>query len=339
MDKNVILQGNCLEILKTLPDSSINCCITSPPYYGLRDYGTSKWIGGDPECDHVIGSFGSNCSVGSHKKMKELGMYAPGKIVKHVCPKCGAVREDSQIGLEDTPEEYIERLVGVFHEVNRVLTDDGVLWVNIGDTYWGSGGGRGSTYHDSRTDVVQSGNKGFNDMLFAPVLTKNHGDLKPKDLIGIPWMLAFALRADGWYLRQDVIWAKPNPMPESVKDRCTKSHEYVFMLTKNREYYFNYELMQEETFDHKKRNKRDVWSVVPAHYKVAHFATFPEQLVYPMVKSTCPKDGIVLDPFMGSGTVGVVAKQNNCNYVGIELNDEYVKMAERRIKNTIRKLF
>ena len=371
MQVNKIYQGNNIDILRSFEDGSVNCCITSPPYYGLRDYGTGKWVGGDPNCDHVIGSFGSSCSVGTHKKMKELGIQAPGKITKHVCPKCGAVRVNAQIGLEETPEEYIERLVEIFREVKRLLKDDGTLWVNIGDTYYGSVGGRGSDYHDDRTDIVQSGNKGFNDMLFAPTLTKKRDDLKPKDLIGIPWMLAFALRADGWYLRQDIIWHKPNPMPESVKDRCTKCHEYIFLLSKSPRYYFDYEAMQEEAIckddrrlgmgriDYggkrenykdigvqksfvgitEKRNKRDVWTVIPAHYKEAHFATFPEELIYPMVVTACPKDGIVLDPFMGSGTVGVVAKQNNRKYVGCELNEEYVKMAENRIRCTKRRLF
>ena len=244
-----------------------------------------------------------------------------------------------------------------------------MLWVNIGDTYYGSGGGRGTDYHDSRTDVVQSGNKGFNDMKYAPVL-RGHAELKNKDLIGIPWMLAFALRKDGWYLRQDIIWAKPNPMPESVKDRCTKSHEYVFMLTKSDRYYFDQDAIKEDAnypevkgvrfggnkygdSDSKefaiysgneyegtdKRNKRDVWTIKPSHYKGAHFATFPDELIYPMIVAGCPKGGTVLDPFMGSGTVGVVAKHNYRNYVGCELNPEYVKIAEGRIAHTYQRLF
>lgn len=372
MKTNKIYEGNNLEILKTFEDESIDCCITSPPYYALRDYGTGTWVGGDPNCDHVIGSFGSSCSVGSHKKMKELGMQAPGNITKSVCPKCGAVRVDAQIGLEETPEEYIERLVEIFREVKRLLKDDGTLWVNIGDTYYGSGGGRGTGYHDSRIDVLQSCNKGFNDMGNVPKITNKRDDIKPKDLIGIPWMLAFALRADGWYLRQDIIWHKPNPMPESVKDRCTKSHEYIFLLTKSERYYFNHDAIQEdadplnasrynsafnigkeqENFRPNgasntpgmkeytgKRNKRDVWTIIPSHYKGAHFATFPEELVYPMLTAGCKRGGVVLDPFMGSGTVAVVAKRNKFQYVGCELNPEYVKMANNRIKYTKVKLF
>ena len=368
MDVNKIYEGNCLEVLKTFPDDSINCCITSPPYYGLRDYGTGKWVGGDPSCPHKRMNKYSELTSTGHAQIELRGNVGDA-IYKTVCKDCGAVRVDNQIGLEETPEEYIAKLVMVFSEVRRCLTDDGVLWVNIGDTYWGSGGGRGSNYHDSRTDAVQSGNKGFNDMKFAPVLTKAHGDLKPKDLIGIPWMFAFALRDSGWYLRQDIIWSKPNPMPESVKDRCTKSHEYIFLLTKSPQYYYDSEAIQERavcaddrrlgqgrlSYNGKysgdepkvqnflmiteKRNKRDVWSIIPSHYKEAHFATFPEELVYPMVLAGCPKGGVVLDPFMGSGTTAVVAKKNNRNYVGIELNPEYKEMAERRIKGTTRKLF
>ena len=373
MEVNKIYKGDCLSILKTLPDNSINCCVTSPPYYALRDYGTGEWVGGDPNSDHVANPsatkvFGNpefNCD--SREQTKTAGYY------KTVCPKCGAVRLDSQIGLEETPQQYIEKLTAVFAEVYRVLTDDGTCWVNLGDTYAGSGGGRGTGYHDARTDVVQSGNKGFNDMTFAPKIT-NLAGLKPKELIGIPWMFAFAQRETGWYLRQDIIWSKPNPMPESVKDRFTKSHEYIFLLTKSGNYYFDHEAVQ-ETADPKnalrynspfnvgakevvgggrpfgasntpgmkeytgKRNKRSVWNVVPSHYKEAHFATFPEELVYPMIMAGCPKDGIVLDPFMGSGTVAVVAKQNHRNYVGCELNDEYIKMAENRLKYTMKRLF
>lgn len=374
MNTNKIYEGNNLDILKSFEDDSIDCCITSPPYYALRDYGTGNWVGGDTNCDHVANpkatkvfgneEFNKNCPA--REMTKTAGYY------KTVCPKCGAVREDYQVGLEGTPEEYIERLVEIFREVRRVLKPDGTLWVNIGDTYYGSGGGRGTGYHDGRTDVLQSCNKGFNDMGNVPKITNKRDDIKPKDLIGIPWMLAFALRADGWYLRQDIIWHKPNPMPESVKDRCTKSHEYIFLLTKSERYFFNHDAIQEdadplnasrynsafnigkeqENFRPNgasntpgmkeytgKRNKRDVWTIIPSHYKGAHFATFPEELVYPMIMAGCKKGGVVLDPFMGSGTVAVVAKRNKFQYVGCELNPEYVKMAQNRIKYTKVKLF
>ena len=257
-----IICGNSLDILKALDDASVDCCVTSPPYYALRDYG-----------------------------------------------------KEEQIGLEETPEEYIEKLVSVFREVRRVLKDDGTLWVNIGDSYNGSGKARSGdgTVTFTETSIVQTGNVGsFNGNIKA---TKIEG-LKPKDMIGIPWMLAFALREDGWYLRQDIIWAKPNPMPESITDRCTKSHEYIFLLSKSRQYYFDYKAIQEnanpnykarynsEFFSGKvsqtprpsggqntvgmkkyngKRNKRDVWTVTVRSCKEAHFATFPETLIEPCI--------------------------------------------------------
>lgn len=275
----MIINGNSLDVLKTIDSESVNCVVTSPPYYGLRDYGV-----------------------------------------------------DGQIGLEETPKEYIERLVEVFHEVKRVLRDDGTLWINIGDT-------------------------------FSSYSLCNMG-LKPKDLIGIPWMLAFALRADGWYLRQDIIWHKPNPMPESVTDRCTKSHEYIFLLSKSKKYYFDHEAIKEDAVYKQdpragygrlhyrgkregakgtgqenfvaikdKRNKRDVWRVNVKPFKEAHFATFPEALIEPCILAGCEVGGTVLDPFFGSGTVGVVAVKNGRNYIGIELNKDYCKLADKRIAN------
>ena len=363
METNKIYLGDNLETLKTLPDKSVDCCITSPPYYGLRDYGTGTWVGGDPNCNHIADGFNNNRNF-----INEDGRGGNNpSIGGHVCKLCGAVREDKQVGLEQTPKEYIDRLVAIFTEVKRILKDDGTLWVNIGDTY----------------NSKPAGNKGELEYVRQGALAIRYTkhvveDCKEKDLIGIPWLLAFALRNDGWYLRQDIIWHKPNPMPESVKDRCTKSHEYIFLLSKSPKYYFDYEAIQEYTnptysdrynysfvnnreSDKKrpnelqmsgeyhthnwdnlnytgKRNKRDVWSVIPSHYKEAHFATFPEELIEPMVLAGCPKGGVVLDPFMGSGTTAVVAKKNNCNYIGCELNPEYVKMAENRIRATKRKL-
>ena len=374
MEINKIYQGNSLDILKTFEDESIDCCVTSPPYYGLRDYGTGKWVGGDPNCPHRRLSKYSDTTTTGHAQ-EELRGNVGDAIYKTVCPLCGAVREDEQIGLEETPEAYIYRLVQLFHEVKRVLKKGGTLWVNIGDSYVGSGS-RGSDNTVYNDDYIQGGNIGSLNMSNIPKFNSN-GIYKNKDLIGIPWMLAFALRADGWYLRQDIIWHKPNPMPESVIDRCTKSHEYVFLLSKSDKYYFDYEAIQEKANiqnisrdikfggtkygdnDNKGfeiysgnpyipkindkqylvRNKRDVWSIKPSHYKEAHFATFPEELIYPMIIAGCPKGGVVLDPFMGSGTVGVVAKHNYRNYVGCELNPEYVKMAEHRIKYTLSRLF
>lgn len=356
MDKNVILLGNCLDVLKTLPDESINCCVTSPPYYALRDYGTGTWIGGDPNCDHMY-FHGSAEMSGTHKKFTEIKQTSGvGHLMRSVCTKCGAIREDSQIGIEDTPEMYIQNLVAVFHEVKRLLTKDGTCWINIGDSY----------AHTTNKVVPQSiENTADRQPSYG---TRVPDGCKTKDLIGIPWMLAFALRDDGWYLRQDIIWHKPNPMPESVKDRCTKSHEYIFLLSKSPNYYFDSDAIAEtavyestrdnikfggnkykslgfniysgKTYvNNGKRNKRSVWSVSPAHYSEAHFATYPEELITPCIMAGCPKDGIVLDPFMGSGTTAVVAKRNHRNYVGVELNPEYKKIAERRISGTMTRLF
>lgn len=328
----MILQGDALEQLKTLKSKSVNMCVTSPPYYGLRDYGV-----------------------------------------------------DGQIGLEDTPEQYIARLVDVFREVRRVLRDDGTLWLNIGDSYNGSQKGSGGT---GKMSAKQNSNKGANYAVGGQPLKMDIKGLKHKDLIGIPWMLAFALRADGWYLRQDIIWAKPNPMPESVTDRCTKSHEYIFLLSKSAKYYYDAEAIQEKAAiadikntafggkkygdnpdeqDHRKsgniynpkrngladkvltvqgkeikrelgiadenytvRNKRDVWTVSTKPFKEAHFATFPPKLIEPCILAGCPEGGVVLDPFFGSGTTGEVATRLMRKWIGIELNPKYIEIAKSR---------
>jgi len=211
-----VLCGDCREVLKTLPANSVNCCITSPPYYGLRDYGTAKWEGGDENCVHSVGN-----QVPDKKAEGAITCGVRPGCDAYICKKCGAKRVDSQIGLEQTPEEYVNQLVLVFREVRRVLRDDGVCWVNLGDSYSGSGKGCGAEDH---------GKLGKHANEFLPNKMSITKGLKAKDLIGIPWMVAFALRTDGWYLRQDIIWNKNNAMPESVQDRCTKSHEYVFCL-------------------------------------------------------------------------------------------------------------
>lgn len=311
---NTVLQGNCLDVLKTLEDKSIDCCVTSPPYYGLRDYGTGKWVGGDPNCPHRRMSKYSDKMKTVHSQEELIGNVGDG-IYKTVCPLCGAVRVDEQIGLEETPQQYIDRLVEVFHEVKRVLKDEGTLWLNMGDSYCGTG-----DKGDYKDPKYADGRNGQGVAMNRKVI-----GCKQKDLIGIPWMLAFALRADGWYLRQDIIWHKPNPMPESVKDRCVKAHEYIFLLSKSRKYYFDYEAIQEDSvckddkrfgdgrieYDGKrtdggventkaqqsfvtineKRNKRDVWSVTTQAVKEAHFATFPEKLIEPCILAGCPVGG------------------------------------------------
>lgn len=299
MNTNCILAGDCVEQLKTLPDKIFDCCVTSPPYYGLRDYGV-----------------------------------------------------DGQIGLEETPEAYIERLVNVFREVKRVLKDDGTLWLNIGDSYCGTG-----NKGDLKDPKYADGRNGQ-----AVAINRDVAGCKHKDLIGIPWMLAFALRADGWYLRQDIIWHKPNPMPESVTDRCTKSHEYVFLLSKSPKYYYDNQAISEptktrdntnrdrdstklnntpgrtrmaglKTNNYERRNRRDVWTIPTKPVKEAHFATYPEKLVEPCILAGSREGGIVLDPFFGSGTTGIVAMRYGRRFVGCELNPEYIEIANRRTNN------
>ena len=267
-----ILSGNCLNRLKQIPDQSVHCCITSPPYFGLRDYGHHE-----------------------------------------------------QIGSETKPDLYIRNLVLVFREVHRILRNDGTLWINIGDTYAGSGGA-GNQFGQISNGLAKYKQKSR---------PKDYG-LKPKDLIGIPWRLAFALQSDGWFLRQDIIWHKPNPMPEPVTDRCTKSHEYIFLFSKSESYFFDHESIKEasvngETDDLK--NKRSVWSVNVQPYSGAHFATFPPALIAPCVLAGSPPDGIVLDPFGGSGTTGLVAQQHDRQAILCELNSDYVQLAADRIRN------
>jgi len=308
----MIINNDALTALKELPDESVQMCVTSPPYYMLRNYGV-----------------------------------------------------DGQIGMEDSPEAYITRLVDVFREVKRVLKDDGVLWINIGDSYNGSGKAVGANL----TGTLQESN--MSSQATGATMVKG---LKPKDMIGIPWMLAFALRGDGWYLRQDIIWHKPSVMVESVTDRCTKAHEYIFLLAKNKRYYFNHRAIQEPSVEASKgrknlirksgkyadptiyavpgvntlakkdrarwqtdelgnpvRNKRSVWTVSLRPFKGAHFATYPPELIRPCILAGSCEGDVVLDPFFGSGTTGVVALELKRNFIGIELNPEYCKLAEERI--------
>ena len=303
-----LLQGDCLQQLATLPAASVQCCVTSPPYWGLRDYGTA-----------------------------------------------------GQLGLEATPDEYVANMVAVFRAVRRVLRDDGTLWLNLGDSYAGSGKGRmGDGSHAINGGDKQHTNKGST----LGVLPESETGLKPKDLVGIPWRVAFALQADGWYLRQDIIWHKPNPMPESVTDRCTKAHEYIFLLTKSARYYYDNEAVKEDAVragdvpggnghyiqhsagGHNKdgltacgqkpvaetRNKRSVWTVTTKPFKGAHFATFPPDLIEPCILAGSAADTLVLDPFSGAGTTGVVTVQHGRRYIGIELNPDYLEMSRKRIQ-------
>lgn len=263
--KATILVGDVRKRLSDIPDESVQCCVTSPPYWGLRDYG-----------------------------------------------------RDGQLGLEQTPEDYVEQMVETFAEVRRTLKDDGVLWLNLGDSYNGSGGAGG----DYSPGGMKEGQPKYPG--------RKVSSLKPKDLVGIPWRVAFALQADGWWLRQDIIWHKPNPMPESVRDRCTKAHEYLFMFTKSAQYFFDHEASREQGSSGM-RNRRSVWKIATRPFKDAHFAVMPEALCEPPILATSKPGDLVLDPFAGSGTVAVVALRHGRAFVGCELNEDYVSIAERRI--------
>jgi DNA modification methylase len=297
---NKIEFGDCRDTMRRWASEGVKVqtCVTSPPYFGLRDYG-------------------------------------------HEC----------QIGLEQTPEEYIAAMVEVFRCVRDVLADDGTLWLNIGDSYYNTNPGSGGKC------VLPGAGKAMREARYHNAKRDLSGtDLKPKDLIGIPWMLAFALRADGWYLRQDIIWHKPNPMPESVRDRCTKAHEYIFLLSKSERYFFDSEAMKEKAVakpkpcgpkndamrndgdrtgivrgDGETRNRRSVWTVATRPYKGAHFATFPPALIEPCILAGSRPGDIVLDPFMGSGTTAAVALQHGRQYLGCELNPEYGPLQKERI--------
>ena len=310
-DGVTIYNGDCLDVLRTLSAQCVQCCVTSPPYWGLRDYG-----------------------------------------------------HEGQIGLEATPEAYVARMVGVFREVRRVLRDDGTLWLNLGDSYAANRGGTAMPAEtlaggiSGRGDIVakrgrESGHTPHRD-------PASHG-LKHKDLVGIPWRVAFALQADGWYLRQDIIWHKPNPMPESVTDRCTKAHEYVFLLAKSERYYYDADAIAEPSLEFERtpnrqrcdpknrkgisnvlvdgvsqcgvtetRNRRSVWTISTKPYSGAHFAVFPPDLIKPCILAGCPEGGLVYDPFMGSGTTAAVAQDAGRRAMGSELNPDYCKLIADR---------
>lgn len=302
-----IIVGDSRDILTRLGDQSVNCCVTSPPYFGLRDYGA-----------------------------------------------------DGQMGLEPTPDEYVAGMVELFREVRRVLRDDGTLWLNLGDSY--------ASFRDAKCSpqTVGGGQRSMptGGAANRSSATFRNTPIKHKDLIGIPWRVAFALQADGWYLRQDIIWSKPNPMPESVRDRCTKAHEYIFLLSKSPRYYYDYMSIKEKAVGtnpgntkptkagreslkgakmHRtaanlhnikaveKRNRRSVWTVTTKPFRGAHFATFPPDLIEPCILAGCPENGTVLDPFGGAGTTGLVACELNRKAILCELNPEYVKMSRDRI--------
>lgn len=270
MEINKIYEGNVIDVLKTFPADLIDCVVTSPPYWGLRDYGTGKWEGGDKKCDHKRPDL-------NPKKRPELPNPPSGWAERDVTVSrafnncyCGAIKKDYQLGLEKTPEEFIANMVGVFSEIKRILKKDGTIWVNIGDSYWG--GGFGSS-NDSTEEFIkkypkQASNRGVADKETRQKLgsmKKHHEFIKAKDLVGIPWMLAFGLRADGWYLRQDIIWSKPNPMPESVDDRCTKAHEYIFLLSKSKDYFYDSEAIKEKAITVQVSSRPAGWATGKDH--------------------------------------------------------------------------
>jgi DNA modification methylase len=348
---NNILQGDVIEKLKEIETGTVQCVVTSPPYWGLRDYQTASWEGGDESCDHKEKELRNDTSE-KWKSMEET----KGFQYKKECPECGAKRVDKQLGLEETPEEYVEKMVEVFRQIKRVLKHDGTVWLNLGDTYFGAKGGHWEGGNSITNDTTGSN---YRMQRKAP---PKHPRLKTKDLTGIPWRVAFALQADGWYLRQDIIWHKPNPMPEAVKDRCTKSHEYIFLLTKSAKYFYDNDAIREDasTEPHApgwstsmsdrndrqvdnesnqrewgvdgKKNKRSVWKINTKPYKEAHFAVFPPELPELCIKAGSSEGDIVLDPFFGSGTTGWVAQRLGRKWIGIELNEEYIKIAEKRFQ-------
>ena len=294
-----IHEGDCVEAMSSMEEQTIHTCVTSPPYFGLRDYGV-----------------------------------------------------DGQVGAEDTPQAFVEKMVEVFAAVRRVLRDDGPVWLNLGDSYAAQRSGTAMPAEtiaggQSGQSVNGRGNRGRGDASATGVDGKTRRPagsgpahrnaaaigLKHKDLIGIPWRVALALQADGWYLRQDIIWHKPNPAPESVRDRCTKSHEYIFLLSKSDKYYYDAESIKEKSKSdsNASKNKRSVWSVNAKAFRGAHFAVFPTELINPCVLAGCPEGGTVLDPFAGAGTTGLVSVRNGRNFIGCELNPEYAKMAGERI--------
>ena len=334
--------GDARELLAQLEPESVDCCATSPPFYGLRDYGTGTWEGGDEDCDHLTSS------VSRGQRADRTFTQDPANIDRENCRKCGARRVDRQIGLEATPEQWCEQLVQVFAGVRRVLKPTGTLWIECGDSY-GSGCSGGS----GEASAKQVTNRG------SYTTVPRIGGLKPKDLLGQPWLLAFALRQDGWYLRQAIIWAKPNAMPESVRDRCTNAHSYVFLLSRQPRYWFDADAIAEPASENtharyaqaretpkgreghngwdestngyvSSKNARSVWTIPTAGYPDAHFATWPEALVERIVKAGCPEGGTILDPFMGSGTTALVARRLGRKTVGIELNEGYCALARRR---------
>ena len=349
-----ILTGDCRATLAEVGDGPAQCCVTSPPYWGLRDYGTATWEGGSADCDHLADRSAYETHFADSKQAPNKGTGNRDIIPHGVCPNCGAIRIDSQLGLEANPQDYVDAMVGIFKEVKRVLRKDGTLWLNLGDTYSTQ---RWTKKGETKTDAQPMNKMKDTHRSIAPI--KESG-LPDKNLVGIPWRVAFALQADGWYLRQDIIWHKPNPMPEPVTDRCTKSHEYMFLFSQSPKYYYNHEAISEPAVyagddrgartDNRRgepmcnsisgatgemRNKRSVWSITTKPYKDAHFAAFPEDLISPCILAGSKAGDVILDPFAGSGTTGKVAINNGRKALLCELNPDYVNLIKQRTNTTI----
>jgi DNA modification methylase len=360
MNRLQILAGDCRDILPTLEAGSVQTCITSPPYWGLRDYGTAQWEGGNTECDHIesINGMSESNTLGRPDQGGMTPMNAANiskkRYFKHICGHCGARRIDAQLGLEATPEEYLANMVAVFREVWRVLRDDGTLWVNMGDSY-ANGGNQTTGYNEP--DWIKIGGA-----CNGGVRTKvGKTGLKNKDLCMMPARLAMALQADGWYLRSEIVWHKPNPMPESVTDRPTKAHEMIYLLTKRERYFYDAEAISEPSLREgdipggkhcfhegnaghngyrgdggmkgavpATRNKRSVWTIATQPYPEAHFATFPEEIPKLCILAGSRVGDTVIDPFAGSGTTGQVALELGSRAILIELNPAYIELAEDR---------
>ena len=361
-----VLIGDCVESLKKLPDESVDMCVTSPPYWGLRDYGgNGKVWGGNPDCDHEWEGYvrpSENTRNNDNSLQLKSAYWKPQD--QAFCTKCDAWF--GQLGLEPNPYQFVKNMVEVFEEVKRVLKPQGTLWVNLGDTYCGTGH-KGDLQDPKHKEGRNGQGKAVNNRIEG---------LKRKDLVGIPWRVAFAMQEAGWWLRQDIIWAKPNCMPEPVKDRCTKAHEYIFMFSKQEMYYFDHLAIKEPIGYHMNRridrgstfvptnkhttearqgkpesnqmfanedtlnqiaangrNKRSVWTVSPKPYAEAHFAVYPPELIEPCILAGCPYGGVVLDPFGGSGTTAGVAIKHGRKAILCELNAEYAELIPDRVKS------
>lgn len=359
---NTLLRGHVLDVLPSLADGSVHAVVTSPPYYGLRDYGTGRWVGGDPKCTHSTGR-GTNVAQTKNPNVSYPPAAHRGGTPRR-CGRCGARRVDNQIGLEETPSAYVDALRSVFAEIARVLRPDGAVWLNLGDCYYT---GRPPGPHS--TDPKQPARRGWVRPLDQPGRTW----AKPKDLLGMPWRVAFALQDDGWWIRSAVVWHKTSALPESVTDRPASRYEHIFLLSRSRRYWFDLDairqphrpssrqraqphraqpgraardglpnagisgpqhLRREQMVHPRGANPGNVWSIAASGYRGAHFATFPMELARRCVLSACPKGGTVLDPFVGAGTTLVAAREQGRHGIGIDLSGEYLDLAVARLGGT-----